>query len=229
MKKSEFGLDSWIERWLNRRKLRRTLRALEGAGLSLSNVYDIGANKGRWTRSMRRLLPRSKFFLFEANETHRDKLASRNFPFFICVLGAKEEKRRFYSTGGTGDSLYLEKTNHYQDSDYREVMTRTLTSLAKENHLPLPNFIKLDVQGAELDILEGGKELLDNCHLIYMECPVMEYNVGAPRFDAYIQALSDFGFFPLQVLEQHLVNGSLMQIDLLFIRKSSAVLLGGIN
>ena len=218
-----------MERWLNRRKLRMAMRALEGAGVSLSTVYDIGANKGRWARSMRRLLPRAEFFLFEANETHRSKLASRGFPFFICVLGAREEKRRFYSTGGTGDSLYLENTENYRDSDYREVMTRTLTSLAKENRLPCPNFIKLDVQGAELDILEGGRDLLGDCHLIYMECPVMEYNVGAPRFDAYMQALSDLGFVPLQVLEQHLVNGALMQIDLLFIRKGSAALLQGIR
>lgn len=219
------NLDRWIERWLSRRKFQLMFRALEAAGVKLSTVYDIGANRGRWTRSMRRLLPHSHFFLFEANETHRKKLASRKFPFFICVLGAREEKRRFYSTGGTGDSLYLEKTNHYQESDYREVMTITLTSLVQRNQLPVPDFIKLDVQGAELDILEGGREILEQCQLVYMECPVMEYNIGAPQFDAYMQFMSGLGFVPLHILEQHLVNGALTQIDLLFIRKSTADLL----
>lgn len=226
---SKFSLMNLIDSWLNRRKLRATLRALETVGLSLSTVYDIGANKGRWSKSMQQLLPYSKFILFEANETHRGKLASRNFPFFICVLGAKEEKRRFYSIGGTGDSLYLEKTDHYQESNFREVTTRTLSSLAQENKLPAPNFIKLDVQGAELDILEGGKEILQHCHLIYMECPVMEYNEGAPHFDAYIQFMSDLSFFPLHILEQHLVNGALVQVDILFIRKSAAERLNRIH
>ncbi len=218
----EFSLDSWMERWINRRKLRKTLQALESAGLRISTVYDIGANKGRWSRDTRRLLPRADFFLFEANETHRNKLASRGFPFFICVLGAREEKRRFYSTGGTGDSLYREKTDHYLEADYREVTTRTLTSLARENQLPAPDFVKLDVQGAELDILAGARDMLESCHLVYMECPVLEYNAGAPRFDAYLQFMSELGFAPLQVLEQHLIKGALTQFDLLFIRESSA-------
>lgn len=215
----ELSLDSWIERWINARKLRKTLRELEKAGLQFSTVYDIGANKGRWSRDMSRHLPRSKFFLFEANELHQKQLASRGFPVFFCVLGAREERRRFYSTGGTGDSLYREKTDHYLDADYREVTTRTLSALAQDNRLPLPNFIKLDVQGSELDILAGAKEMLEECHLLYVECPVLEYNAGAPRFDAYVQFLADLGFVPLQVLEQHLVKGVLMQFDFLFIRK----------
>ncbi len=212
--------DSWIERWINRRKFRRTLAALEAWGFPLSNVYDIGANKGRWSRDMRRILPRSAFFLFEANEAHRAKLASRGFPFFIEVLGSKEEERRFYSIGGTGDSLYLEKTEHYQESSYRTVPTRTLRSIAQEHTLPAPNFIKLDVQGAELDILEGAEGLLDHCHLVYMECPVLEYNAGAPTFDRYVQFMAGKGYAPLQVLEQHLIQGALTQMDILFVRKA---------
>lgn len=216
----ELDFASWIERWINRRKIRKTLATLQKHGFEISAVYDIGANKGRWTRDMSRVLPQSRFFLFEANETHRAKLASRGFPFFICVLGAKEEERRFYSIGGTGDSLYLEKTEHYLEKDHRSVTTRTLNALVKENGLPAPNFIKLDVQGAELEILAGSEEVLDRCHLIYMECPVLEYNEGAPTFDAYVQFMSTKGFVPLQVLEQHLIKGALTQFDLIFIRKT---------
>jgi FkbM family methyltransferase len=218
----KFNANGWIEQWVNRRKMRKVLRLLENSGVEFSTVYDIGANRGRWSRDMRRLLPHASFFLFEANDKHRSKLASRGFPFFICVLGAREETRPFYSIGGTGDSLYREKTSHYLEAEYREVKTRSLTSLAKDESLPAPNFIKLDVQGAELDILEGARDILESCHLIYMECPVMEYNLGAPRFDAYIQFMSDLGFVPLQALEQHLVDGALMQIDLLFLRRSGS-------
>ncbi|MEY4652609.1 MAG: hypothetical protein RI884_1190 [Pseudomonadota bacterium] len=221
----EFSLDHWIDRWINRRKLRKTLQALQTAGLQISTVYDIGANKGRWSRDMSRHLPRSNFFLFEANESHQKKLASRGFPFFICVLGAREEQRRFYSTGGTGDSLYRERTDHYREADYREVTTRTLASLCKDKQLPAPNFIKLDVQGSELDILAGAREMLGECYLVYMECPVLEYNAGAPRFDTYVQFMAELGFAPLQVLEQHLVKGVLTQFDLLFIRQGAVDLL----
>jgi FkbM family methyltransferase len=215
-------LDGWLERWLNRRKLRKTLANIQKNGFAISTVYDIGANKGRWSRDMRRSLPRSDFFLFEANEKHREKLASRGFPFFICVLGSKEESRRFYSIGGTGDSLYLEKSEHYEEGDHRTVTTQTLQKIAQENKLPPPNFIKLDVQGAELDILAGSEGLLDHCHVIYMECPVLEYNAGAPTFDAYVQFMSAKGYVPLQILEQHVLQGALIQVDILFVSKSYA-------
>lgn len=213
-------LDGWLERWLNRRKLLKTLVLLQKNGLAISTVYDIGANKGRWSRDMKRVLSRSNFFLFEANESHRKKLASRGFPFFICVLGSKEEIRRFYSIGGTGDSLYLEKTTHYEEANSIEVKTCTLKAIVQENNLPAPNFIKLDVQGAELEILTGSDGLLEQCHAIYMECPVLEYNAGAPSFDDYIQFMLDRGYVPTQVLEQHLINGALTQFDILFIRKT---------
>ena len=212
--------DGWLDRWLNRRKLRKILATLQKNGFAISTVYDIGANKGRWSRDMKRVLPRSNFLLFEANESHREKLASRGFPFFICVLGSKEESRPFYSIGGTGDSLYIEKTKHYEEINFREVTTQTLKAIVQQNKLPLPNFIKLDVQGAELDILAGSDGLLDQCYAIYMECPVLEYNAGAPTFDAYIQFMLNKGYAPIQVLEQHLVKGVLTQFDILFIRQA---------
>ena len=86
--------------------------------------------------------------------------------------------------------------------------------------MPAPNFIKLDVQGAELEILTGSDGLLEKCHAIYMECPVLEYNAGAPSFDDYIQFMLERGYVPTQVLEQHLINGVLTQFDILFIRKT---------
>jgi hypothetical protein len=100
------------------------------------------------------------------------------------------------------------------------VTTRTLKAIVQQNKLPAPNFIKLDVQGAELDILAGSDGLLEQCHAIYMECPVLEYNAGAPTFDAYIQFMLNRGYAPIQVLEQHLVNGVLTQFDILFIRQA---------
>lgn len=218
---SQSYFDIWLGHWLNRRKLAKTLTSLKAKGFALTTVYDIGANKGRWARDTSKILPSSNFFLFEANDIHRQKLASRGFPFFICVLGSKEEERPFYSIGGTGDSLYIEKTNHYEESNHRIVKTKMLRSIVEENQLPMPNFMKIDVQGAELDILSGARGILDQCYLIYMECPVLEYNAGAPTFDGYVRFMSEIGYVPLQVLEQHVINGALTQFDILFIRKAT--------
>ena len=56
--------DLWLDRWVNRRKLFKTFISLQAKGCALSTIYDIGANKGRWARDTRKLLPKSNFFLF---------------------------------------------------------------------------------------------------------------------------------------------------------------------
>jgi FkbM family methyltransferase len=214
-------LDHLLEGFLNQRKLKRTFRLMASCGIDIDSVYDIGANKGRWTKTMKRMLPKARFFMFEANEAHREKLASRGHPFFIGVLAANEESRVFFTNDGTGDSLYRENTRHYNDNHVRDVQTKTLSSVVLTHNLPKPAFVKLDVQGAEIDILKGSGSVLDNCHLVFMECPLLEYNINAPTIQTYISHMQGIGFLPLHILEQHIINGALTQFDILFIRKST--------
>lgn len=216
MKKIKFN--GIIEKFQNYRKMRRALHIVQSNGFALSSVYDIGANAGKWTRDMSRMLPDANFIMFEANESHRANLAKRKFPVYIEILSSVEEDKKFFSIGGTGDSLYLENTIHYNEDNFRWVKTKTLDSIIEKDNLKKPNFIKLDVQGAELDILKGAGNSLDECHLIYMECPVLEYNIGAPTFNDYIHFMKQLGYTPLQILEQHLVNGELVQFDIIFIK-----------
>lgn len=210
-----------IERLQNKRKMRKAIDIVQSNGFPINTVYDIGANAGKWTRDMSKILPSSDFIMFEANDIHRQTLAKRGFPFFIEILSSREEERKFFSIGGTGDSLYLENTKFYSDSDFRLVKTKMLSQIIKDNKLAKPNFIKLDVQGAEIEILCGAEDSLDECHLIYMECPILEYNIGAPTFDDYIRYMKSLNFTPLQILEQHLVEGELVQFDIMFIKKST--------
>ena len=48
--------------------------------------------------------------------------------------------------------------------------------MVEKENLKLPNFIKIDTQGSEIDILKGSKNTLKNCNLIYLETPIIEYN-----------------------------------------------------
>jgi len=125
----------------------------------------------------------------------------------------------FYSKSLSGDSYYLEQTSFYDSSDGKNILTNTLDEVTESNNLPFPDFIKIDTQGSELDILKGGKKTISRCKLIYMECPIIEYNAGSPKLDDYISFLDSIDYVPYDICEIHHIDNILVQADIIFIRK----------
>jgi FkbM family methyltransferase len=207
-------------KYLEKLNYHSVLKNLVSHGLKINIVYDIGAHKGRWTKQHASLLPNANFYLFEANKEHAEKLKSRGYRTFIGVLSSDGEPAKFYKKAGTGDSLYRENTPAYSEDSFEVVTTRTLSQVAISENLPKPDFIKLDVQGAEIDILKGAGELLDSCSLLLAECPIVPYNLGAPELNEYLTYFKSKGFSPLRITEQHSNKGSLLQIDILFLKNS---------
>lgn len=180
-------------------------------------IYDIGANKGNWTRRYEALFPQHKYIQFEANPKHGPTSINRNR--HNVVLSARDEQTSFFAVGGTGDSLYREKSVLYENKEPMIVDARSLDSYVEQHSLPKPKIIKMDVQGSELDILSGAKATLSDVEVIMSEVPIIEYNFGAPTFDEYINALLSLNFLPVGVDEVHFSGGRLVQQDLVFLRE----------
>lgn len=166
-----------------------------------------------------KMLPASKFFLFEVNEVHRPDLQRLDHPFFIGVLDDSRREVEFFGDGGIGDSYYCENTIHYDAVAPRIELTHTLDKVTEKHDVPMPDFIKLDTQGAELDILRGGSRAPAHAKLVFLERPILAYNAGAPGIQDYHNFFDLNGFYPLDICEKHDFAGSLVQADFLFIRK----------
>ena len=85
--------------------------------------------------------------------------------------------------------------------------------------LPFPDFLKIDTQGSEIDILKGSNKTISQCTLIYLECPILEYNLNAPNFHEYITFMNSIDYVPIDICELHKIDNVLIQIDILFIKK----------
>jgi len=194
---------------------------------NISTVYDIGAHHGKWSLGMKKLMPKASFQLFEANPVCETFLKKTALPYHRIALSRANGKRVFHSNNSTGDSFYLENTKlsgafGWQE---KEVETADLDSFALQNHLPSPDWIKLDVQGAELDVLAGGKYLFSKTKFLLTEIPLLPYNLGAPSFSDYLDAFGAAGFLPVSVVEVHRLSAkagnspALSQMDLFFERQ----------
>ena len=111
------------------------------------------------------MFPQASFVLFEANADNAVHLAGGHLSghrHFTVALSAQDgEKPLFLPRAGdaTGTSLYRENSAHYDAGNLvvRTVATARLDTLVAAEKLPPANLIKIDVQGAELDVIAGAK------------------------------------------------------------------------
>lgn len=192
---------------------------LKTVGWSPHTILDIGAFKGNWTRDIRLQFPNARFTLVEPNDN--TTLRSLKDRIVNHVLSDTVKDVEWFSNGSTGDSMFRERTRHYSDILPTSRRTTTLDILFSGESF---DFIKIDCQGAELDILRGGEILLRQTEVVLLECAFAgQYNQGAPTFAEYIAYMDSIGFAPLDVTELHRANGFLCQVDILFVRKTSAL------
>lgn len=168
-------------------------------------IYDIGACVGHWTREARKVWPNSKIILFEAlRELGEFYTLSGERDFYLGLLSKQSgTTANFYCNieNPGGNSYYRENIKYSPDADRifpehfpRKLVTKTLYDVHKEFNLPAPDLIKIDVQGAELDILKGAGDLLREVKHLILELQSVEYNKGAPLKDEVIDWLSQNGF-----------------------------------
>lgn len=195
---------------------------LKSNNYTIDTVYDIGANKGEWTKEWKKNLPQANFYLFEANPSIKLK-----GNFFNSVLSDQDDKDvKFYlpnmsDSYPTGASYYKEASVYYSQDRYIDVKTKKLDTLINDNSLPLPDFIKLDTQGSEPDILKGSTEALKECKVITCEMPIMPYNENAPEFSECIKILKDSEFIPSGCDKiDAKTKGIFNQIDIVFVKRN---------
>ena len=87
----------------------------------------------------------------------------------------------------------------------------------------MPDLIKMDVQGSELDILEGGKELVSKATVIILEISYIEHNLGAPTAQETIDYMNSIGFLESISIGEHYDGEKLVQEDLVFLNKEKNI------
>jgi FkbM family methyltransferase len=141
------------------------------AGLA---VYDVGAWEGVFTMFFARAVDGTgSVHTFEPNPANVEKIEKNislngfnNVTVHRLAVGAAKGEVFFQfdpvdtAHGHVANSSGDEPT--VQSKAYRttKVAIDTIDDQRREKHLPLPNFIKIDVEGAEYDVLRGMQETM---------------------------------------------------------------------
>jgi len=129
-------------------------------------LFDAGAYVGDWCTRMLKLFPRcSKLAIIEPQAKCLELLAEIEFPdkaIFPCALADKPGELTFFMAeqreGWDGASFFQRFDTCYSGVGQRQVTvpTRTLDDIIEELGAPTVDFVKLDVEGAELLALQGA-------------------------------------------------------------------------
>ena len=77
---------------------------------------------------------------------------------------------------------------------FSRVRTSDLDSFVKDNKIKDPDFMKLDIEGAELDVFKGGETTLKNCVGLSTEAVFYPWRNGMPTFSELDIFLRSIGF-----------------------------------
>ena len=172
--------------------------------------------------------------MIEADARHEPELKETGFPYHIGPVGRHAGTVEFHTLPDTsltqGASIYRENTAIYDRSCTTVRLSMLpLDDVVEKMECNAINFIKLDVQGAEVDVLQGATRLLaiHPVDFILAELSLIPYNNGAPLAHQVIAHVAELGFGMHDVFEVHYWEDQLIQLDVLFARKkflTSAVL-----
>jgi FkbM family methyltransferase len=188
-------------------------------------ILDIGANIGQFYHESKNIFSDSNYFLIEGNKFCEPVLKDLNVEYFIGLFSNEKKRVSYYVRKSeprcTGNSIYREKTNFFNDNDieifYEE--TFTLDMFFKDRFFDL---IKIDVQGSELDILKGGINLCKHAKGIILEMSVEEFNLNAPLYNIVLEYMESINFTKKDILNKiyHPEHHYHIQDDVLFINNN---------
>ena len=198
----------------------RRLAYLRSTGVQLTRVLDLGAYEGNWTKLIKNLYPKARVIMVDAN-TEKEQFLRPLGNFHIAVLGEADGKEVDYykcldGDAGSGNGIYRENTSFRFAPEKRKCTTLS-TLLGSDDGFDL---IKMDVQGAELDVIRGGLPIVRNSRYLLLELQTHNYNLGAPHFEEVVAFLMGEGFAVVDIVDLMYSGDKLIQVDVLFRNKN---------
>jgi len=183
------------------------------------NILDLGAWNGIWTREVKKFWPDAHYTCIEAGKKHKGRLLKCANEVFIAVLGNENKEVDMHLrkikghkiTYTKGSNIFGISTFPSQAVEKRKMQTLESVVGADATY----DFIKQDIQGAELLVMQGSPEIFKRATYVLNEVnlykdPKQPLVPDVEEMGLFMQSL---GFNNSAVIDDH---GKMDQIDKLY-------------
>ncbi|MGH2556241.1 MAG: FkbM family methyltransferase [Actinomycetota bacterium] len=157
-------------------------------GAEPATMIDVGAEFGDWSEMCRQLLPDASYLMIEPLEEFEPFLTEKvarfgNFRYVPAVAASRPGSREIHVHPDLSGSSLFEEDEELTKDHSREVTATTLDVEVSNIPRPSPPYlVKIDVQGAELEILEGATEVLRDCEIVVLETSLFKFFSAGRNF-----------------------------------------------
>lgn len=206
----------------------KSFNNLKRLGFNPGTVLDIGAYNGEWALVLKDIFPWCNILMLEGQtckEVILQQICQRKtgLDYRIALLGASETKVNFniYESA----SSVLQENNETGASVEERNLVR-LDDLVRDTPYSRPDFIKLDTQGYELEILKGGEITLQGARAVLLEVSLLDIYKDCPLVADVMTFMSarNFVLYDICSLMRRPLDKALFQSDFLFVKNDSPLI-----
>ena len=203
---------------------------LKKSGFNPTKIVDIGAYEGKWTEEVSEVFPKAQFLMIEAQSEKEPLIKnvalkdSSRRDYRIELLSSDDNKMLLFNQYESASSVLVE--HHDTGAKKKTITSKSLDTVLNDSNFQTPDFIKLDTQGYELEILKGGNNALTFAKVVLMEVSFIDIYKNGPLVLDVLNFMDKHNFqtYDICSIMRRPLDKALFQSDLLFIKKDSPLI-----
>ena len=209
-----------------RRTIRQSYGQLKHLGFAPATVIDVGVASG--TPELYETFPEATYLLVEplAQFEHEITTILQRYrgSYVIAAAGSRAGEVSFnvHDNHMEGSSLLQETMGPEADGHRVTVPMVVVDDLVRQRSLDGPILLKVDVQGGELEVLEGCADTLKATEAVVLEVSLFEFMKGAPQFYDVVSYMKGRGYVAYDIVLgwNRPLDDALGQVDIVFVKEA---------
>ena len=195
------------------------------------HIIDVGANSGTWTREIIKYFPNAYYTLLEPQEWLKESikdLLESNPKISFNIMGAGRVPGNMKFTLAHRDDSssfrFSESEAIEQGLKQIEVPVVTLNEFIGNLSLPVPDIIKIDAEGFDLEVLKGATNYFGKTEIFLVEAAVVCKEIDNSLTNV-VKFMDDNGYnlFEITDMNRTASEKTLWLVELVFVKKNGFI------